>query len=247
MSSDNKDLSVGAGVVYGVDLAEGVDTSVTCNAVVTRDGVMSPVMVAPYGTDVLCSGEQALSTFQDVKSFNERWGKTPPTICTPAYYEALENQIKRVEEELNETKRALYIVKALRKMNANPDDEKELWYQGICIAVTEENIRKWEQEILDGGCDMDVVVSGFNILAGHDYAGAIKAVCNENHTKYTEDYEFAHKSMIALEHTTQGEEFHIVSVVEGSKTYYSVHRVKDDKVCKLLNHPKVDLAPFMKS
>jgi hypothetical protein len=158
------------------------------------------------------TSQPKLSTFENVKSFNERWGKTPPSIGSDEYWLALENQLERIKEELEET----------------------------ILAVKERNM----SEVLDGGCDMDVVVSGFNYLAGHDYEGAIQAVCDENHTKYTTDYDFAEET---LETLYDVDNYDITIVEEGANVYYSVHRISDNKVCKLIGHPKVDLSSFIKS
>jgi len=156
---------------------------------------------------------QQMTTFNNVKLFNEIWGKTPPVIGSDEYWAALDNQAKRIQEELDETVRAI----ANRDMN----------------------------EVLDGGCDLDVVVSGFNFLHGHEYQGAINAVCGENHTKYTIDYGFAEASFNEL-YNGNTESHCIVCTHVGGIPRYSIHRNSDDKVCKLLNHPKIDLNEFIR-
>lgn len=187
------------------------------------------------------------STYERVKSFNERCNKSPKKIGTPEYYEDLVNQMARIEEELNELNRAIDITTRIRTHMAHPKMNKEFTMHGFDVIVNEESLKYWEQEILDAGADLDVVVSGFNYVAGHDYEGAIGAVMDENHTKYTLNVSFAEESMVDLKRKNPEHDFEVQSFIEDDVTYYSVHRCSDNKICKLLWHPKVDLSPFVKN
>ena len=47
------------------------------------------------------------STYERVSEWNSIAGKSPVTIGSDAYYEALINQCERIQEELNETLEAI--------------------------------------------------------------------------------------------------------------------------------------------
>ena len=101
------------------------------------------------------------------------------------------------------------------------------------------------ENLLKEGCDLDVVVCGLNYLAGHDYGGAINEVLDNNDTKYTESFE---EAWDAQDHYKRlGIECSLVMIdIDDKIAYYSVHRDKDDKVMKLLNHQKTDLSMFVR-
>lgn len=190
-----------------------------------------------------------MNTFEQVANWNLVCGKSAPEYRSPEYYEALRNQCERIAEELKEVTDALDLLK-------NSDH------------VTDELLDQVDLEILDGGCDLDVVVSGLNFLAGHNYTGAIQAVLENNNAKYTHLYSFAQESlaeygeghsikkvfveMSAEDGTTvdmlkeAGYDLIIQGGVLGAFVY-SVHRDSDDKICKLKDHPKVSLHQFLGS
>lgn len=206
------------------------------------------------------------STFQRVSAWNQLCGKDAPEFGTPEYYEALENQAKRIQEEQDELTLAIKIASKLAGLLALNEYPEAFYHEDVgTIAINQESLNHWNQEILDAGCDLDVVVSGANFLAGHDYDGAIDAVLSNNDVKYTGDIKFAQKSLEALgadtheikrvkidvsdEDQDELAEANYVTFRSDGKLMafvYSVHRIKDDKICKLLDHPKVDLAPFTK-
>ena len=188
------------------------------------------------------------STFERVKRWNLLCGKQAPSIGTLNYYTVLEQQAARIAEELQELQEAIENSKNLSISDYG--SACTIVKDGVCIdaVATEELCNYWNQEILDAGCDLDVVVSGANFLSGHKYDGAIDAVLSNNDVKHTTDIDFALKSCTAL-----GFDKHLVISVDdkidcGTRipiVYYSVHRKLDDKICKLIDHPKVDLSPFV--
>jgi hypothetical protein len=205
-----------------------------------------------------------MSTFSRVAQWNTLCSKGAPKFGTREYYTVLDNQAKRIEEELEELKLALEIARLLTEAFAC-NSVRPLYHSEVgTIEITQENLNYWNQEILDAGCDLDVVVAGVNFLSGHDYEGAIDVVLNNNDVKYTPDIKFAQKSCDALGagHSIKkvridiGDEDdeelkglgYITFVSNGIKQafVYSIHRDSDDKICKLLDHPKVDLEPFTK-
>lgn len=99
-------------------------------------------------------------------------------------------------------------------------------------------------EVLDGCCDMDVVVSGFNFLTGLPYSEAIDRVLTNNDVKYTENYAFAVDT--ALFYCDKGLECEVQEVEESDGTiFFSVHRLSDNKIMKLMDHPRVSLSDLV--
>ncbi len=148
------------------------------------------------------------STFERVSEWNEAAGKIPAERGTEAYWLALENQIERIQEELDETLKAV--------------QERDL------------------VEVLDGGCDLDVTVAGLNFLTDLPYDKAIGRVLDNNDVKLTisiDEAEDAQRHYDGL-----GIECDVITVTVDDATFYSVHRTKDDKIMKLLDHPRVDLS-----
>ena len=149
------------------------------------------------------------STFERVAHWNTIADKTPAEIGTDAYWAGLENQVKRIQEELDETLKAIH----------------------------ERNL----VEVLDGGCDLDVTVAGLNFLHGLPYEEAIDRVLSNNDVKVTQDFAVAFDAQQHYEGLKHPIECTISQVDEGGNRYFSVHRLKDDKIMKFLNHPQVDL------
>lgn len=220
-----------------------------------------------------------MSTFERVKNWNIICGKNAPEFGTIAYYQALANQSKRIEEELKELDLAVAFASTISDLmsNGDVDGSTTIEIDGVQSFVDQEALDHWNQEILDAGCDLDVVVAGVNFLSGHDYDGAIDAVLDNNDVKYTVSKEFAEETL-----STLSDDHHIVTTetildVDELRTYldeseiasaltdggyvirvddseqqalyyaevYSVHRISDDKICKMIGHPKVDLAPYV--
>lgn len=191
------------------------------------------------------------STFERVSTWNTLCGKDAPEVRTKEYYKALRNQAQRIKEELEELNEAIDNSEALE--NSKTGDR--VWLIKDGKRYEEFNSLElrdyWNQEILDAGCDLDVVVSGANFLAGHDYESAINEVLDNNDVKFTCDLDFAEESLKAL-----GEDTHEIVAVQFDGVdeesqisipllAFSVHRKADDKICKLLNHPRVNLSPFV--
>lgn len=226
--------------------------------------------------------EQAsASTFNAVANWNTICGKPAPEFDTLEYYEVLENQLARIKEEFNET---LLNLKAARAIREAIEDHLNATHVVVehegeehSFEISIDQLNKCNQEVLDGGCDMDVTVAGLNFLSGHNYGPAIQSVLANNDAKYTPNKAHAEKSLLLYPRGTT----HVVTVnvdvepeqgvdmsdVEGvlanlsSQGYdcdydeerkqffvnmYSVHRIEDDKICKLTGHPKVDLKQFTK-
>lgn len=151
------------------------------------------------------------STFTRVAEWNKRCNKEPLEKGTDAYWDALDNQVARIQEELDEAREAI----AIRS-----------------------NI-----ELLDAGCDLNVVVSGLNFLAGGSYDEAIDRVLSNNELKYTTDADEALQT--AEMYSNRKMECEVQSVVDEGEVYHSVHRVSDNKIMKLKGHPTVTLSDLI--
>ena len=156
-----------------------------------------------------------------VANWNKICNNQAPVIGSALRQTMLLQQCERIQEELNETIKA----------------------------ITESD----ELELLDGLVDMRVVLEGAVYLSGLDADSAFEAVMDNNNEKYTTNLSFAERSVESLgddtheiqeykELTDPDEDGYQFNV--GLPTY-SVHRLSDNKICKLLNHPKVDLSEFL--
>ena len=204
-----------------------------------------------------------MSTFQRVATWNQLCAKSAPEFGTPEYYDVLYNQSLRIKEELEELQEAITNSESLLLLKDGETFTRIVDGLTLDVVVTQDVRDHWNQEILDAGCDLDVVVAGANFLSGHEYDGAIDAVLNNNDVKYTGDHKFAQASCGALgeghavvrvqidaSEMSEDEinDGNFVTFVSGGllKSFvYSVHRTSDDKICKLIDHPKVDLSPFV--
>lgn len=144
-----------------------------------------------------------------VAQWNLNCNNKPFPVGSEAWKKSLLNQLKRVEEEMQETIEAL-----------EADDI---------------------METLDGLVDLKVVLDGAFFLSALPIEEAFDEVMDNNDLKFTTIYEEAYD---ALEHHGV-EHFNIQEVEENGVIYYSVHRNSDNKICKLLDHPRVDLSRFV--
>lgn len=145
-----------------------------------------------------------------VSIWNTRCSNKPATRKTKEWKIAMLNQLKRLQEELNET-----------------------------VDAVEEGD---ELEVLDGLVDLQVVLDGAVFLSGLKAEEAFDAVMDNNDLKYTQSYD---EAFDAVQHYGS-DKFNIQEYVdEEGVSYYSVHRNSDNKICKLLEHPKVDLSEFL--
>lgn len=99
-------------------------------------------------------------------------------------------------------------------------------------------------ELLDGFCDIlyTALYLGEMLKAdGIDVQGAMEEVCENNLSKFTLSYEFARKSSWLYENS--GVEVYLSQDEETG--YFSVKRISDDKVMKLINHQSPDLKKFI--
>lgn len=99
-------------------------------------------------------------------------------------------------------------------------------------------------EVVDAGCDLDVVVSGLNYLSGSNYGGAITAVLDNNDLKWTTNRDNAYATAEAYE--DRGVDCWVSEYLsDGGDYFYAIRRASDGKVMKPFKHPKVDLTPFV--
>lgn len=148
-----------------------------------------------------------------VAQWNKYCNNSPKPRKTREWKYAMLNQLARIQEELNET----------------------------IAAVNEED----ELEVLDGLVDLQVVLEGAAFLSGLPVEKAFDLVMDNNDLKYTVNYEEAYDAWVHM----GVDKFNIqeYSTISGALNYsgmpvFSVHRNYDNKICKLLNHPKVDLS-----
>ena len=183
-----------------------------------------------------------LSTpFDRVSSWNRFCAKFPQEFGTEEYYKSLENQLKRVSEEL------LELQEAVKKRD--------------------------HENILKEYVDLNIVTFGFGFLCQHDVNGALYHVLDNNDAKFTSSIKKANNSVAGL--GTLMHEIHVshmpviiekesnlsnqdlidknpdnrfATSEDGENLFieiYSVHRKSDDKICKLSDHPSVDLSEFV--
>ena len=98
-------------------------------------------------------------------------------------------------------------------------------------------------EVIDAGLDLDVVVAGFNYLAGGDYNAGIDLVLGNNDLKYTKSKRKAQNWLTY--NIDNGTDSYLSEAVVGSQTFYCVRRKGDAKIMKPGNFPKVDLTPVL--
>jgi len=171
-----------------------------------------------------------MSTYKRVKEWNEAAGKYPSDDPLE-FKDVLLNQLARIQEELDEA------VKAVKENN--------------------------HIEMLDAACDLDVTVNGYAYLLDvKDYQGAINAVLDNNDSKlYTAD-DITHAFVRADSLSATTGELHTVvcTINENSgvnmedmkleelieaEAIVSIHRDRDDKVCKPDGFVGVDLGEFL--
>lgn len=103
-------------------------------------------------------------------------------------------------------------------------------------------------EVLDGVVDtLFTLVYAVEITRkmGYDVAGACKAVCDENDTKFSDNYNFV-KSEVDKMNEQFGENYCRMSKTVGAKqAFYCIKRNSDGKVLKFSTHKKVDLNNFI--
>ncbi|WBF81406.1 hypothetical protein HNDCFFNB_00109 [Citrobacter phage BSwM KMM2] len=99
-------------------------------------------------------------------------------------------------------------------------------------------------ETLDAQADLQYVLDGLIFLTQHDHDGAIKAVCENNNLKYTDDYQEAVQRMFDIEKRTGDECYLRQSIIEG-KEWFAIIRKSDGKIMKQSNLPKVQLESFI--
>ncbi len=128
----------------------------------------------------------------------------------------------------------------------NPDRKQILLNQ---LARIEEEVQETKDailaednvEILDGLVDIRVVTEGLGYLARLDAEEAFTVIMQNNNLKFTDIKEFAEASRIMLDPLNEGTHEVQERYQEGI-TFYSVHRKADNKICKLLRHPRPDIS-----
>lgn len=151
-----------------------------------------------------------------VAQWNCRVGNEIPYENTNSCFNLLKKQAERIVEEANE----------------------------ILEGATEKDPR----EVMDGVADtLFTLVYAVEIVRkmGYDVAGACKAVCDENDTKYSDDYMFVQKET-ELMNKQYGEGYcKMHKQIYGSTVAYCMKRVEDGKVLKFSTHKKVELDSFI--
>lgn len=98
--------------------------------------------------------------------------------------------------------------------------------------------------LIKEGSDLDVVVSGFNYLAGSVYGTVIDKVLDNNDLKITRAKAKAENWLMF--HQDNGVDAFIDEYTdENGNTWYSVKRKEDSKVLKYGNFPKVDISALV--
>jgi TusA-related sulfurtransferase len=80
-------------------------------------------------------------------------------------------------------------------------------------------------------------------MCGLEYKSAIERVLDNNELKVVTDRQLVEDSIEP--YRQKGIETKIVEVTLEGESYYSLHRVEDDKILKLNNHVKVDLSDIV--
>lgn len=159
-----------------------------------------------------------------VYQFNRNVGKAEPVSSSAEFVTTCRNQFERIVEEMQET------LDALQKMHF-----------GDFSHTT-------KKEFLDGVLDVMVTATGLAQIAevnGYKVGEALVAVGENNCTKYTDDYTLAAQTAEHYASLDASEEYDVISVAESGNEWYSVHRVSDDKVMKLLGHRSPVLDSFV--
>lgn len=96
-------------------------------------------------------------------------------------------------------------------------------------------------ELLDGLVDTRVTLEGLIFLAQMRDEEGYELIMDNNDLKWTNDYD---EALEAVEH--HGVDlFNLQETVIDGVTYYSVHRNRDNKICKLVGHPRVSLKELL--
>lgn len=152
--------------------------------------------------------------YEAVVNWNYRCGNKPVQVVDDRFWITTGNQMQRIIEEAKETQEAVVAGNAL--------------------------------EFLDGVCDLFVVTSYLMeqaVAAGFDVEGALKAVCDNNDTKYSTDVEVAQAG--AMTHTASGTPCIVKATSVGGITYYSIVRKSDGKIMKPVDFQSVDLRKYL--
>lgn len=131
----------------------------------------------------------------------------------------------------------------------SPEYWESLKSQSLCMLEEAKELvaaveAKDPVETLDAQADLQYVLDGLVFLSQHDHDGAMKAVCENNNLKYTDDYQEAVYRMFDIEKRTGEECFLRQSVVNG-KEWFAVVRKSDGKIMKQSNLPKVQLGCYI--
>lgn len=171
--------------------------------------------------------QKLIQAFREIGLFNK-------LIGNKSSYEAVFNQLQRVQEELDETLEAI----AVNVSKEIGESGRELYLKPY---MSEED----KLELLDGVCDQLVVVLdliaklealGYNVLDG------LLAVTENNASKFT-------KERIVAEYTQRHYEEELDTpctiVYNEEHKLYGVRRIEDGKLLKPINYVSVDLKEFL--
>ena len=104
-------------------------------------------------------------------------------------------------------------------------------------------------EVLDGAIDIKYVNSQVLLAlrnVGVDVDGAWNEVCENNDVKFTLSYTEAEQWAFDRNLVSKEEDaVDVVGVTIDDKVWWSLRRLKDGKVVKSVNHPRVDLRKYI--
>ena len=155
------------------------------------------------------------TTYAKVAEWNRRCNKTPAETGTDEYWEALENQAKRIEEELHELTEAI-----------QNRDTTELFDALLDLDV-----------VVSGG----LYLSNGNYDGG---IGAVLSNNNQKYTTNKRAAEIAAFSYLESGTEVEIHSVSDTNGWN-NWNYYSIHRKSDDKIMKFPGHPTVDLTPYI--
>jgi len=106
--------------------------------------------------------------------------------------------------------------------------------------VVEAINNKDEMNLLKELADVRVTTEGLDFLSKLPVDEAFQMVIEDNDLKFTESHDEVCKALLSMcyglnEHTV------VSSQMQGT-TFFSIHRLKDDKICKLQKHEELDFS-----
>lgn len=130
----------------------------------------------------------------------------------------------------------------------SPEYWKLLVSQGKCLVEEAKEFLKAAEEknlleIVDAQGDVQVVLDGAIFLSQQDHDGAMAAICGNNDLKYTLSMQTAESWVPGIE-AAKGVKCQVRPTLFNGEVYYCVVS-EHGKIMKPVDHPKVDLTPFV--